>query len=102
MDGTAGLLKQHVGPLTAHINRLSANVETFDAKYGHIKIAMEECLDKMESHVDGIKERIEKLEGFVHHMKKIQHQCGQIDPGASGNLSARNEVKHWTIQPKYC
>ena len=43
---------------------------TFDTKYGNIKIAMEQRLDKMESHVDGTKKRIEKLEVFVHHMKK--------------------------------
>jgi len=71
---------------------VSANVESFDAKYGNIKIAMEQRLDKMESHVDGTKERIEKLEGFVHQKK--QHQCGQIDQGTSGNLCARNEVQH--------
>lgn len=69
MDGIANLLKQQLGPLTAHINRLSANVETFDAKYGNINLAMEQRLEKMESQVDGTKERIEKLEDFVHQMK---------------------------------
>ena len=70
MDGIANLLKQQLGPLTAHINRLSANVETLDAKYGNINLAMEQRLEKMESQVDGTKERIEKLENFVHQMKE--------------------------------
>ena len=67
MDGIVGLLKQQLGPLTAHINRLSANVETLDAKYGIIKVAMDQRLDKMESKVDGTMERIDKLEDFVQH-----------------------------------
>ena len=73
MDGIATLLKQQLGPLTAHINRLSANVETLealDAKYGNIKMAMEQRLEKMESTVDGTMEQIEKLEDFVQHTKK--------------------------------
>ena len=55
MEGIASLLKQQLGPLTAHINRLSANVETLDAKYGNMKLkmAMEQRLDKMESKVGG-------------------------------------------------
>lgn len=31
---------------------------------------MEQCLNKIQSQVDGTKERIEKLEDFVHHMKE--------------------------------
>jgi len=73
MDEIASLLKQQLGPLTAHINRLSANVETLealDAKYGNIKMAMEQRLEKMESTVDGTMEQIEKLEDFVQHTKE--------------------------------
>ena len=102
LDGIASLLKQHVGPLTAHINRLSANVDTFDAKYGNIKIAMEQRLDKMESHVDGTKERIEKLEGFVHQMKEnntnvdnlIKERAGICvrERGFNTERSSRNTV----------
>ena len=78
MDGIANLLKQQLGPLTAHINTLSANVETLDAKYGNIKVAMEQRLEKMESKVDGTMERIEKLEDFVQHTKENNTKVDQL------------------------
>ena len=78
MDGIANLLKQQLGPLTAHINTLSANVETLDAKYGNIKVAMEQRLENMESKVDGTMERIEKLEDFVQQTKENNTKVDQL------------------------